>query len=179
MGANVALEMAAGDGYAGPLILVSPSFSSGDEPGLPRAFNRLATVFGRLPWSVALTLVGKAVKLDGVTPERRDQIVADLKNNDARFLAESYRRYIEYLDRYGSVVARLCESGVRALVVFAEHDDVGLTEQERGGLESCPRVVLRTLPDAGHMVPMERPALIAELIVETFSKDGWALQRAA
>lgn len=179
LGANVALEMAAGDGYAGPLILVSPSFSRHDEPGLPRAFDRLASVFGRLPWSVALALVGKAVKLDGVTPERRDQIVADFKNNDARFLAESYRRSIEYLDRYGSVVPRLCQSGVRALVVFAEHDDVKLSKQERSGLESCPRVVLRTLPDAGHMAPMERPSLIAELIVETFAADGWALQQAA
>jgi pimeloyl-ACP methyl ester carboxylesterase len=178
MGANIALEMAAGDGYTGSLVLVSPSFSRHDEPAFPRAFDRLASVFGHLPWSIAVALVDKAVKLD-VTDERREQVVADFKNNDPRFLAKSYRAYIRYLDRHGSVVARLCGSGAKALVVFGEHDDVKLAEQERRGLERCPRVVLRTLPGAGHMVPMERPPMVAELIVETYASDGWVLKTAA
>lgn len=49
-----------------------------------------------------------------------------MKNNDPRFCRWIVRRYFEYLDRHGSLVSRLCEAGVRAWVVFGDHDEVGL-----------------------------------------------------
>ena len=61
-------------------------------------------------------------------------------------------RYFEYLDRRGSLVSRLCRSGVRSWVAFGEHDEVGLTDEERRGLEACPSVTMATIPDSGHMM---------------------------
>ena len=169
MGANVAIEMAAGSRFTGNLVLISPSFSAQDEPGILRFMNRLTPALGYLPWAGMLKIVGSAVKGTKVSPERRAALAAELTNNDARFCAASYPRYIQYLDRYGSVVGRLCESGARAWVVFGAHGDVGLTAQERRGLEACPRVTLDTIPEAGHMTPMEAPRRIAEIILEAAS----------
>lgn len=165
MGANVAIEMAAGSGYAGRLVLVSPSFSAKDEPVFLRVLNRLTPLLGYLPWAGMLKIVGGAVRGTKVSPERRAALAAELKNNDARFCADSYPRYVEYVERYGSVVGRLCDSGARAWVVFGEDGDVGLTEEERQGLEACPRVTLETIPGAGHMTPMETPGRIAQIIL--------------
>jgi len=183
MGANVALEMAAGGGYDGPVILLSPSLSREDESRGSIALDRLGRVFGPVPWYVLLNFVGHtarhSVGADALPPEARDRLVAELRNNDARFLAKSHRRYLEYLDRNGPLVERLCDSGVQALVVFAAHDHVGITEQERRRIARCRRVVLRTISNTGHMLPLERPAIVAKLIAETFSKSGWLPQRAA
>jgi pimeloyl-ACP methyl ester carboxylesterase len=142
----------------------------------------LSTVTRVISWSVMLKLVSPRTArhmLGDIPAERRGQLLVEVRDNDPRFLARWYHRYLAYMDQYGSLVARLRDSRARALIVFAAHDHVGLTEQERLGLESCPRVALRTLPDTGHMVPMERPALIAELIAETFSNEGWAVEKAA
>jgi hypothetical protein len=75
-------------------------------------------------------------------PERRGALVAELKNNDPRVIRQLMRPYLEYLDRHGSLVGRLCDSGVSSWVTFGEKDDVGLREEERRGLEACPRVSL-------------------------------------
>jgi pimeloyl-ACP methyl ester carboxylesterase len=76
------------------------------------------------------------------------------------------RRYLEYLDRHGSLAPRLCESGVRAWVVFGDRDDIGLTDNEREALEKCPDVTTVTISDAGHFTLNEKPGQIAELVLD-------------
>jgi pimeloyl-ACP methyl ester carboxylesterase len=76
------------------------------------------------------------------------------------------RTYFQYLDAHGSLVPRLCESGVKSYVVFGDNDEIGLTDEERRGLEACADVTLITVADATHGLIIEQPARIAELIVE-------------
>ncbi len=54
--------MAAGAGYAGSLILLSPSFSVQDESRFLRVVDRLSDVFGHLPWSAVLKIIGSALR---------------------------------------------------------------------------------------------------------------------
>jgi pimeloyl-ACP methyl ester carboxylesterase len=91
---------------------------------------------------------------------------ADLANNDPRFCRALVRDYYEYLDRHGSLVARLCESGVRAVVAFGDDDEIGLTDEERRGLEASPNVSLVTITGATHFMVVEQPGQIADLICE-------------
>ena len=177
-GADVVLEMAAGAGYTGSLVLLSPSFSRQDESRFLRAVDRLSDVFGHLPWSAVLKIIGSALKVN-VPPERRDALVAEMKKTDPRFLRRQSRLYVEYLDRHGSLVARLRDSGARAWVAFGEHDDIGLTAQERRELEACPRVTMITIPGAGHLTINEKPGRIAELILEAVSADTESSRQAA
>ena len=165
LGANVALEMAAAGEFSGPLVLISPSFSRQDESKFPRALDRLASVLGHLPFALMLKLIGPAMK-GSLPPDRRDALVSELQRNDPRFVRRQTHRYLEYLDRQGSLAPRLCDSGVRAWVVFGERDDVGLRDDERAVLEGCPNVTMVIVPGAGHFTLNEKPGRIAELVLD-------------
>jgi pimeloyl-ACP methyl ester carboxylesterase len=164
LGANVAIEMVGGGHFSGPLVLLAPSFSRQDESKFPRALDRMSTVLGHLPYAGMLKIIGPAMKSE-LPPDRRDALIAELKNNDPRFLRRQTRRYLEYLDHHGSLAPRLCDSGARAWVVFGEHDEIGLTDGERGVLEDCAQVTIVMIPGAGHFTLNEKPGLIADLIL--------------
>jgi pimeloyl-ACP methyl ester carboxylesterase len=165
LGANVAIELAAAGEFSGPLVLLAPSFSRVDESKFPRALDRLSSVFGHLPYALMLKLIGPAMK-SSLPPHRRDALIADLKRNDPRFLRGQTRAYLEYLDRHGSLARRLCDSGARAWVVFGEHDEIGLTDDERNTLEQAPSVTLITISDAGHFTLNEKPGEVAEILLD-------------
>jgi pimeloyl-ACP methyl ester carboxylesterase len=165
LGANVAIEMAAAGKFSGPLVLLSPSFSRKDESKFPRALDHLGRVLGHLPYAAMFKVIGPAMK-SSLPANRRDELVAELKKNDPRFVRRQTRRYLEYLDRYGSLVPRLCDSGVTARVVFGEHDDVRLADEERRELEECPRTTVITISGTGHFTMNQEPRRVAELILE-------------
>jgi pimeloyl-ACP methyl ester carboxylesterase len=171
LGANVALEMVAADKFSGPVVLLSPSFSREDESKFPRALDRLARVLGHLPYALMLKIIGPAMK-SSLPPHRRDALIAELRNNDPRFLRRQTRRYLEYLDRHGPLARRLCDSGVRAWVVFGDHDDIGLTDNERGVLEESPNVTLITIADAGHFTLNQKPGQIADIVLDAISSKS-------
>jgi pimeloyl-ACP methyl ester carboxylesterase len=102
-------------------------------------------------------------------PARRDVLIADVKNNDPRFMRRQIRAYLEHLDRHDSLAKRLCDSGVPAWVAFGAHRDTGLTDDERRVLEDCPHVTLVTIPDTGHASLNQKPDRIAELVLAAVS----------
>ena len=170
LGANVALEMVAAGEYAGPLVLLSPSFSRKDESKFPRALDHLGRVLGHLPFAMMLKIIGPAMK-SSLPPDRRHALIAELRKNDPRFVRRQTRQYLEYLDRHGSLAPRLCDSGVPAWVVFGEHDDIGLTDPEPETLEACPDVTMVTISDAGHFTLNQKPGQIAELVINAVKSN--------
>jgi pimeloyl-ACP methyl ester carboxylesterase len=170
LGGNVAIEMAAADKFSGPVVLLAPSFSREDEFKELAMLDRVGRVpgLGHLAWVVMLKTIGSGLK-DDFPGERHDALVAEMKKNDPGFCRRKVRCYFEYLDRHGSLVPRLCDSGVKAWVVFGERDDVGLTDEERRGLEECPRVTMTWIPDAGHFTPNEAPGRVADVILDALS----------
>jgi pimeloyl-ACP methyl ester carboxylesterase len=164
LGANVAIEMVGGGQFSGPVVLLAPSFSRVDESKFPRALDRLSSVFGHLPYALMLKIIGPAMK-SSLPPHRREALIAELQQNDPRFLRRQTRAYLEYLDRPGSLARRLCDSSVRTVVVFGEHDEIGLTDDERDVLEQCPSVTVVTIADAGHFTLNEKPSEIAEILL--------------
>lgn len=172
LGGNVALEMAAIGEFSGRVVLLSPSFSREDEMKAFGMLDRVGRVpgLGALVWRLMLKLMPSAMK-SKFPPARRDVLVAELKNNDPRVCRRMVRSYFEYLDRHGSLVSRLCSSGVKAWVVFGDRDEIGLNDEERRGLEACPTVTLLTTPDAGHMIFTDQPAWTANLILDVVSAN--------
>ena len=171
LGANLALEMVAAGEFRGPVVLISPSFSREDESRFPRALDRLGVVFGHLPYALMMKLVGPAMK-SSLPPGRRAVLIADLKNNDPRFLRPQTRAYLEYLDRHGSLAGRLCDAGAPAWVAFGSDDEIGLTEDERRVLDACPHVTLTTIADTNHFALNHKPDRIAELVLAAVSSLG-------
>jgi pimeloyl-ACP methyl ester carboxylesterase len=168
MGANVALEMVVTNAFSGPVVLISPAFSREDESRFLFVLDRLAVVFGHLPFSLMLKMMGPAMKKE-LPPARRDALTADLKNNDPRFLRRQMHAYLEYLARSGALAEHLCDSGVSAWVVFGEHDTSGLTDHERRVLDACQHVTLVTIPGTGHASLNQKPDRIAELVLAAVS----------
>jgi pimeloyl-ACP methyl ester carboxylesterase len=168
MGANLAIEMLGARLLSGSAVLLSPSFSRADESKALRVVDGLGRVpgVGSLVWWAMLKAMPRAMK--GELPAHRaDALVAELLRNDPRFCRASTRHYLEYLDRHGSLVPRLCASGARAWVAFGDgKGEVGLTDEERGGLERCPTVELVTIRGSGHMSLNDNPAIVAGLILE-------------
>jgi pimeloyl-ACP methyl ester carboxylesterase len=166
LGANVALEMAGSGAFSGPLVLLAPSFSAEDEAAFLRGLDKAARVLGHLPFAAMLKGVHLAVKESPLPAERRDQLVAVLRQNDPHFMRRAFHEYLGYLNRYGSVAGRLCEAGVWASVVHGEHGDGGVTDDERRTLEACGRIHLITLPGTSYFMPNEEPALVADLLLQ-------------
>jgi pimeloyl-ACP methyl ester carboxylesterase len=172
-GAVVAIEMAASGRYRGALVLISPSFSRRDESIVPRVLDRLSTVFGHLPYTLVLKLIGRMLG-GAVPPDRVAPLAAELSRNDPRFLRRNTRTFLRYLDRHGSLVDRLCASGLTTWVVFGAEDDVKLQSEERRALEACPHVTLVTIADTGHFSLNTHPERIAALIAEADSAARYA-----
>ncbi|MGW0947685.1 alpha/beta fold hydrolase [Streptomyces sp. NPDC002623] len=167
LGANVAIEMAALGLFKGPLVLLSPTFSRGDEERFLTVLNSLGRVpvLGSAAWKAMLTLLPRAVKRE-LPPHRAEALAAVMGGHDPAVCRQIVRGYYAYLDRYPSLVPRLCEAGVPAWVVRGDRDGVGLTDAERHGLEACPGVRMVTVSDAGHLVLVDQPAAVAEVIAE-------------
>ena len=179
-GANVALEMAAGGHFEGPVILLAPTFSAEDEMKGLETFNRINYVPGLRSLAMALMFRSFPKMLAGGVPEDRvDQLAAEMASNDRSDIRINLRRSYQYLYRYGTLAGRLCGSGVRAEVVFGEEDEVGLTAAERSTLEACPTTRLHFLPNCGHMLPNQVPDRVAELILDTLAAPGTSPPRVA
>ena len=165
LGANVAIEMTSSGEFSGRAVLLSPSFSRKDESMFPRVLDRLSRVLGHLPYRLMLKMVGPAMK-SSLPPARRAVLTNELKNNDPRFLRRQTHLYLAYLDRHGSLARRFCDSRTPAWVVYGEHDDVGITPDERDLLEAAPHVRLVEIPDAGHFTLNQKPGEIAAIVLE-------------
>ena len=170
VGANLALEMVAAGSFSGPVALLEPSLSREDEYKELAILDRLGRVpgLGQIVWVAAVKTIGSAMKGE-FPPERHDSLVAEMKQSNPRFCRRMVRSYFEYLDHHDSLVQRLCESRARASVVFCDRSKVGLTDEERTGLEACPTIKLIDVADSGHMVMTDQPGRTAEIIRELVS----------
>ena len=167
-GANVALEMAAGGHFDGPVILLAPTFSAEDEMKGLEMVNRIGYVPGLRSLVTALIFRSFPRMLAGEVPDDRvARLAAEMASNDRSDIRTNLRRWYRYVYRHGTLAGRLCASGVQAEVVFGEDDEVGLTAAERSALEACPTTRLHFVPDCGHMLPNLKPDWVAGLILET------------
>ncbi|MCX5374035.1 alpha/beta hydrolase [Streptomyces sp. NBC_00015] len=166
LGANVAIEMAAAGLFTGPVVLLSPAFSRGDESRPLSVLNTVARVPGLGTAAWAGTLKRLPREMADELPPRARALAAVMGDNDPAACRRIVRQYYAYLDRYPSLVPRLCEAGVPAWVVRGDRDEIGLTDAERRGLEACRNVRTVAVPDAGHFALVEQPARVAAVVLE-------------
>jgi pimeloyl-ACP methyl ester carboxylesterase len=167
-GANVAIEMAAGGHFDGPLILLAPTFSPEDEMRGLETINRIFYVPVLRSLVTALLFKSFPKMLKGNVPaESVERLAAEMASSNRSDIRTNLRRSYQHLYKHGTLVGLLCRSGARAEIVFGEDDEVGLTPAERSALESCPTTRLHFLPQCGHMLPNQKPDWVAELIVNT------------
>jgi len=105
-------------------------------------------------------------------PDQADDVVAELANNDPRFVRRQTRAYLQYLGGHPALAGDLATSGRSTTVIFGEKDDVKIQPEERAALEGSPSASLVIISGAGHFAPIEKPGRVAELIVKALGSDS-------
>jgi pimeloyl-ACP methyl ester carboxylesterase len=171
MGANIAIEMAASGKFSGPVVLLSPAFSSEAEG----AFFDLVDRLGRIPLLGPLLWKGLTkMIISGMTSQlrkaHREAMATDLPKNDADFFRTHVRHYRDYLHGQDALVSRFCGSGVRAWVVLGGPKDALLKDDERSRLKAATNVTLVDWPAAGHFTIGETQA-VAGLLLDALAES--------
>jgi len=172
LGANHALEMVAAGYFSGPIVLLSPTFSAGDEEADFRRIARVSRipVVGRLPWMVFPHIIDSSFR--GRLPvDRHAELVAEMKRNDMQLCRRMVVAYFDYLHRRAPLTQRLCDANVPTWVAFGEHDEIGLTDSERSALESCAALTLVEIPGSAHFIMTDQPGPTADLIVRALEAE--------
>lgn len=170
LGGNIAIELAAARGFAGPIAVIEPAFSKRDEYQEILLLDRIARYasVGRPAWR--LTLKSFPLTLRGEFPKPLHGELAQLMaQSDPEFCRLLISDYLDEFRRGGSYVDRLLAAGNPAQVIFGDRSKVGLTADERGRLEAAPSVTFTELADAGHFVMLDQPQRTAELISSLLS----------
>jgi len=172
MGASVALEMVASEGFTGPVVLLGISLSAKDEPAFFRALVRLDRVLGSVPAGVLARGAASMVKGIPVSDERQSELREDFRKNVPRHVRHGLREYVRWLHRHERPAERLCLAGVPTWIVHAEKGDGGLTDDERRTFEACRHAHLVTVPGKVFFMPNEIPERIADLVVDAVQEVG-------
>lgn len=174
-GANIVIEMVARGHRPSAALLLSPTFSAPDEAKELRILDRIGRVpgLGRLAWRAALKAMPGSLAAT-IPPARREPLQAMLASNDPALCRRLVRAYFAYAGRRPDLAADVCASGVPTIVAFGDHEETGLTADERATLEAGEHVQLVTVTDATHMHIVERPTRTAELLLELLTDHGRA-----
>jgi len=125
-----------------------------------RALGIAVSLFGLRP---LLPFVG-LLMLGGTTRRDHPQVTAEVRAMIARNHVPSARRCLDALVRRDSVVERLPEIGVPALVVVGDEDPMlppPLSHRIHAGLADSR---LATIPGAGHLTALEQPKRVNEAL---------------
>jgi pimeloyl-ACP methyl ester carboxylesterase len=166
-GANVALEMAASRQFTGPVALLSPSFSMVDEEKSFQTIARLSTIplLGRIPFALLPFSIDSMTRR--MVPEQYSAEVArEMKKTDMGDARRQVAAYAGYQARNKTLVERLRQSGVRAVCVFGDDDEIGLTDAERAAIASSPTISVVTVEHSGHMLMHWNPEATLTTILD-------------
>lgn len=170
-GATVALEMAVGGHFDGPVVLLGISLTPADEAGFFRAVVRLSEKVGPWPLAALFRVMPMMVRSTDIPEPHKSELIEDLKQNRPKDALRVCSEYLDYIAEDRDFAAELASAPGPAWVVHAEKKgDGGLTDAERATLQAAPNVSLVTLPGAVFLIPDEAPRQTAAVLAEALAK---------
>ena len=150
------------------LLCTFPEGRSGSRPTLAMMGTAIRTRIGtrRMRRHAFLELV---ISKDRLRHADRDQLAASLGELFDRDLADQppiIMRQLRAMSRFDPMWRLRCLAGVRTLVVSGEDDRIALPQYGRTLATAIPGSTYIELPNAGHAVPIESPALINQLLMQ-------------
>ncbi|MGB7756977.1 MAG: alpha/beta fold hydrolase [Salinisphaera sp.] len=160
MGGKVAQLLASRrpGGLAG-LVLVAPSPAEGKSLPQPERDGMAAAYAApeSVGWTIDNVLTERAL-----SPAMRDQVIADSLGG-----ADAAKQFWPHAAISEDVSADLAQIDVPVQVIGGQHDKVdGVDMLRRLVLPSLSGATMQTLPDVGHLIPLEAPQALASAIAE-------------
>ena len=142
------------------LVLVATS-TRGDTPALQQRKGAI----GRAAPSIAFSGLSRTAVATSLHPRERDNeaLIERVHAMGTRLGGEVFRRQ-SLLDRPGDL-ARSGEIRCPTLVVAAAQDQLRSLEEAREMTESIPGATLTVIEESGHMIPIEAPQRLLDVIV--------------
>jgi pimeloyl-ACP methyl ester carboxylesterase len=142
------------------LVLIATS----TRPDTPALQKRKGAIGNAAP-SIAFSGLSRTAVATSLHPKDRDNdaLIERVRAMGTRLGGEVFRRQ-SMLERPGDL-QRLTEIRCPTLVVAASHDQLRSMEEARELQAGIPGATLEVIEDSGHMIPIEAPARLAEVIV--------------
>jgi pimeloyl-ACP methyl ester carboxylesterase len=142
------------------LVLVATS-TRGDTP----AMQKRKGAIGNAAPSVAFSGLSRTAVATSLHPKQHDnlELIERVRAMGMRLGGEVFRRQ-SMLERPGDI-DRLHEIRCPTLVVAARQDQLRSLEEARELQAGIPGATLEIIEDSGHMIPIEAPGRLAEVIV--------------
>lgn len=171
-GANVLIEVAARKKYTGKLMLISPSLDRESETKDMQLLDKLSRkkLLAGVIWQITYLTMKSVFAPYFDDKELLNTVVADAKKFPKAVGRQTFLGFFDHLDKHGDLAERLATTEVPVWYVRGTKDDVGFSEDQRGILGSCDLIQIHEITDAGHFAMCDKPAEVAQLIIE-FLKD--------
>jgi pimeloyl-ACP methyl ester carboxylesterase len=142
------------------LVLIATS----TRPDTPALQKRKGAIGNAAP-SIAFSGLSRTAVATSLHPKDRDNeaLIERVRAMGTRLGGEVFRRQ-SMLERPGDL-HRLNEIRCPTLVVAASHDQLRSMEEARELQAGIPGATLELIEDSGHMIPIEAPERLAEVIV--------------
>lgn len=142
------------------LVLVATS----TRPDTPSLQKRKGAIGAAAP-SIAFSGLSRVAVASSLHPKQRDNeaMVERVRAMGVRLGGEVFRRQ-SMLDRPGDL-ERSHEIRCPTLVVAAAEDRLRSIEEAREMADAIPGAVLEVVEDSGHMIPIEAPQRLLEIVV--------------
>jgi pimeloyl-ACP methyl ester carboxylesterase len=142
------------------LVLVATS-TRGDTPALQQRKGAV----GKAAPSIAFSGLSRTAVATSLHPKQRDnlELIERVRAMSVRLGGEVFRRQ-SLLDRPGDL-ARMGEIRCPTLVVAAAEDQLRSVDEAREMAEAIPGATLQVIEESGHMIPIEAPERLLEVMV--------------
>jgi pimeloyl-ACP methyl ester carboxylesterase len=178
LSANIGIEIAARNGFQGPLLLLSPSLSAEDEEKDTRSLNEASRtpVVRTLVWMGMNRMLRKAMK--GRLPAARfDELVGQMRLNPHAASRAQLIACFDHIAEHGGLAERLASARSTVWVGRGDRDEIAISDAEREILDRAPNVELKTIPGAAHFSMTDAPEIVSRLVVELLEQRQPATPR--
>jgi pimeloyl-ACP methyl ester carboxylesterase len=165
LSANILIEVAARENYAGPVVLLGPCLRVKNEYRGVRVLRRLERVPPLARRAYKSTSESFHESMAGlIRPERLDLIVTDMQLTPPEQNRAVINGYFEHLEKYGTLANRLADAKGEIHYVRGDAESVGFDRDDIRRIVDQENIETHTIENADHFTMLDSPKAVAELI---------------
>lgn len=165
---NILIEVAARNKFKGILMLISPSLErSAEWKDIQKldGYSRKPIINGII-WAISYAMMKSVFAPHFNDPQELKDVTSDAKKNPRAYSRKTVIGYFDHIDKHGNLAKRLIKTNIPIYYVRGDKDDIVFSQENRTIIKSCKSIEIIEIPDARHFVMVDKPADIANLIIQ-------------